>query len=212
MEQRNTRQAILNAALSLFSVKGYEGVPVKEIAKAVGIQDSSLYKHFAGKQEIFDTLMRDMNRKFDETVALNHLPQGEIEEIAREYGKGDLTTLKKACKAIFLFFLKDPDASRFRRMLMIEQYKNGDAARTFRSWFADDAMRFQEDLFREMMRHGAFREGPASTVALQFYAPFFLLLSLYDTMPDKEDEAIELLMRHIEQFAAIYHTGKESAL
>jgi hypothetical protein len=94
-------------------------------------------------------------------------------------------------------------------MLLIEQYKNGDAATTFRAWFADDAMRFQENLFREMMRHGAFREGPAYTVALQFYAPFFLLLSLYDTMPDKEDEAVALLMGHIEQFAAVYHTGKE---
>ncbi len=153
-----------------------------------------------------------MNRKFDETVALQKLPQGRLDEIAKAYGQGDLTALKTACKAIFLFFLKDPDASRFRRMLLIEQYRNGDAANTFRTWFADDAMRFQEGLFREMMLQGFFREGPAPIVALQFYAPFFLLLSLYDTMPEKEAEALELLMRHVEQFAAVYHTKKEGYL
>ena len=46
MEPIPTRDKILNAALDLFSTGGYEGVSVKQIAAAVGIKDSSLYKHF----------------------------------------------------------------------------------------------------------------------------------------------------------------------
>lgn len=209
MEKGTTRQRILDAALDLFSTGGYEGVSVKEIAGAVGIKDSSLYKHFSGKQDIFDTLMAEMNARFEETVAFYRLPQGEIEQVAEEYGRGDLAWLKKACEAVFLFFLQDPKASRFRKMLMIEQYRSGTAAHTFRSWFTDDAIRFQEALFAEMMRRGYFRQAPAHTIALQFYAPFFLLLCQYDTMPGKEDEALALLMAHVEQFAAVYQLPKE---
>lgn len=124
--------------------------------------------------------MEETNRKFDETVSFYKLPQGEIKKVAEEYGRNDLTWLKKACETIFLFFLKDPLASKFRKILMIEQYKNQDAAKTFRSWFADDAIQFQTALFTEMMNQGYFHKAPAHTVAMQFYSPFYLLLSLYE--------------------------------
>ena len=209
MEKVSTKQRILDAALELFSTAGYEGVSVKQIAQAVGIKDSSLYKHFKSKQEIFDTLMQEMNARFEQTVTFYKLPQGEIEKVAKEYGQRDLLWLKEACKAVFLFFLKDPKASKFRKMLMIEQYKNSAAASTFRSWFTDDAIHFQETLFTEMIRQGSFRKAPPKTVALQFYAPFFLLLCQYDTMPGKEEEALGLLMAHIDQFAAVYQSPSE---
>jgi len=209
MEARTTKQRILDEALTLFSTNGFDGVSVKEIADAVGIKDSSLYKHFKSKQEIFDILLEETNRKFEETVSFYRLPQGEIEKVTKEYGRNDLIWLKKACEAVFLFFLKDPLASKFRRMLMIEQYKNKDAAKTFRSWFADDAIEFQTALFAEMMRQGYFRKAPPHTIAMQFYSPFYMLLSLYDTMPEKEDEALSLLMAHVEQFAGVYQIRNE---
>lgn len=209
MTKRNTREIILEEALSLFAVKGYQSVTVKEIAKAVGIKDSSLYKHFSSKQAIYDTLLTWMNQKFEETVTFYRLPQGEIESVAREYGRNDLIWLKKACEAVFLFFLKDPQAAKFRRMLTIEQYKSDDAAKTLYNWFFNDAILFQTDLFREMIRQGSFRDGPPQIIALQFYGPFYTLLCQYDMMPEKEEEALALLMAHIEQFASIYQTRNE---
>ena len=44
-----TRERIIEEALNLFSRKGYQGTSVKNIAEAVGIRDSSLYKHFRSK-------------------------------------------------------------------------------------------------------------------------------------------------------------------
>lgn len=209
MAGQNTRERILDVSLDLFSVNGFDGVSVKQIADRVGIKDSSLYKHFRSKQEIFDTLLTEMNERFEQTVTLYKLPQGEIEKVAREYGNSDLAWLKKACETIFLFFLKDPRASKFRRLLMIEQYKNPEVSATFRSWFVDDAMRFQTNLFSEMIRQGYFREAEPHIIALQFYAPFYLLWGLYDTMPGKEDEALGILMEHIDQFAGIYQIRNE---
>ncbi|WP_303871089.1 TetR/AcrR family transcriptional regulator [Acetobacterium wieringae] len=211
MTKRNTREIILEEALNLFAVKGYQSVTVKEIAHAVGIKDSSLYKHFDSKQAIYDTLLEWMNQKFEETVTFYRLPQGEIESVAREYGRNDLIWLKKACEAVFLFFLKDPQAAKFRRMLTIEQYKSDNAAKTLNSWFFNDAIRFQTDLFKEMIKQGSFRDGPPQIIALQFYGPFYTLLCQYDQLPEKEAEALDLLMAHIEQFATIYQIRNEES-
>jgi hypothetical protein len=43
-------------------------------------------------------------------------------------------------------------------------------------------------------------------MALQFYAPIFLLLNKYDHHPEKEEEAIEHVTQHVKQFNKIYHS------
>jgi len=48
----DTRTRILRAAAALFRVRGFEGTSMKQIAAISGIQKSSLYHHFAGKQEL----------------------------------------------------------------------------------------------------------------------------------------------------------------
>lgn len=48
----DTRTRILTAAAALFHARGFEGTSMKQIAAAAGIQKSSLYHHFPGKQEL----------------------------------------------------------------------------------------------------------------------------------------------------------------
>ena len=47
-----TKERIIEEALTLFAEKGYQGTSVKNIADAVGIKDSSLYKHYKSKLEL----------------------------------------------------------------------------------------------------------------------------------------------------------------
>lgn len=42
----NTKREILDAALELFSVQGYEATSISQLAQAVGIRKASLYSHF----------------------------------------------------------------------------------------------------------------------------------------------------------------------
>jgi len=51
-----TRDKIVNAAIRLFSDKGYSKTSVRDIAKEVGIKPASLYSHFQSKEEILHTL------------------------------------------------------------------------------------------------------------------------------------------------------------
>ena len=48
----NTKDNILNAALKLFSERGYEGSSMSDIANLLGITKAALYKHYKSKQEI----------------------------------------------------------------------------------------------------------------------------------------------------------------
>lgn len=57
-EARDTRAAVLDAALTLFARHGYAGTSVRTIARAVGLSDAALYRHFPSKQAIFDEVLQ----------------------------------------------------------------------------------------------------------------------------------------------------------
>ena len=207
--KKNTKQIILDRSLELFSIKGYDGVSVKEIANAVGIKDSSLYKHYSSKQEIFDSLIEQVDERFEQYIAAYKLPQGSIEKIAVEYGENNFENLKKAVEAVFEFFMKDEEAVQFRRLVTIEQMKNQKASKSFKSWFLDDAIDFQTKLITELMDKGYLIKEDASLLALQFYAPFYTLLIKYDGYPDKYEEALNKLRAHIDLFVSMYKKEKD---
>src|SRR6185295_7454930 len=54
---RQTRQAILDAALHLFAEKGYFGTSLRDIATVVGVRESALYNYFPGKDALFNALI-----------------------------------------------------------------------------------------------------------------------------------------------------------
>ncbi|MCP4620219.1 MAG: TetR/AcrR family transcriptional regulator [Bradyrhizobium sp.] len=54
-----TRERILAAALDLFAQHGFGGASMRELARRVGIRESSLYNHFPGKAAILEAIMRE---------------------------------------------------------------------------------------------------------------------------------------------------------
>jgi AcrR family transcriptional regulator len=58
-----TRQRLLEAAEAVFSEHGYHDASVVKITEAAGVGQGTFYLYFASKQEIFDELVRDLNRR-----------------------------------------------------------------------------------------------------------------------------------------------------
>jgi AcrR family transcriptional regulator len=56
-EDGSTRQRILDEALVLFAGKGFAGTSIRQLARAVGVRESSIYNHFSGKEDIYRKLI-----------------------------------------------------------------------------------------------------------------------------------------------------------
>ena len=102
----NTKERIVEEALTLFSEYGYQGTSVKNIADAVGIKDSSLYKHFKSKKEIFDTIVKEMSVRMERMSKEYGLPDEHDMDAAVSYQ----TELFAEMTARGVFHGKDPKA------------------------------------------------------------------------------------------------------
>ena len=65
MVEITRRQAIEDAASSLFRERGYSGTSVRDIARAVDIQGASLYAHVTSKQEVLWSIVEHMASTFE---------------------------------------------------------------------------------------------------------------------------------------------------
>jgi AcrR family transcriptional regulator len=64
----NRRQLIIAAATDLFSRNGYAGVSMGDVAEAVAIGPSALYRHFRGKQALLATVVGDALDTLDDAI------------------------------------------------------------------------------------------------------------------------------------------------
>lgn len=197
----NTKQVIIEQALTLFADQGYAGVSMRDIAGAVGIKAASLYNHFKSKEDIFNSIIDEMSNRYLERAVQAQIPQGDTNAVVKGFMQVDDAMLTAMAKDVFLYFLSDNFAARFRRLLTMEQYRSARANEAYRAFFIENALNFQSSLFAQMMAGGAFINCDPAVMAMQFYAPIFLLLNQYDRRPDLEDEAVAMLGKLVRQFS-----------
>ena len=58
-----TRQRLIEAAERVFAQVGYHDASIVKITEAAGVAMGTFYLYFRGKKEIFDELLRDLNRR-----------------------------------------------------------------------------------------------------------------------------------------------------
>ncbi|MBF6087665.1 TetR/AcrR family transcriptional regulator [Nocardia cyriacigeorgica] len=86
-----TKQAIRDAAVELFTHKGFEQTSLREVADAVGITKASLYYHYASKLDlllaIIDPVIDHMRSVVEDIDAVPYNPEG-IRAVLRTYVRG----------------------------------------------------------------------------------------------------------------------------
>lgn len=63
------REKLLEAATEVFAERGYEGARVEQIADVAEVSPGLLYRHFEGKQELYEELLLLANRQLLEHLA-----------------------------------------------------------------------------------------------------------------------------------------------
>ncbi|WP_047869294.1 TetR/AcrR family transcriptional regulator [Nocardiopsis sp. RV163] len=92
------RAALLGAAARLFAERGYRGVSIDDLGRAVGTTGPALYRHFRGKQELLGAVLVDVS----ERLALRG---GEL--VARASGAEE--ALEALLRGHIAFALDEPD-------------------------------------------------------------------------------------------------------
>ena len=203
-EFMDTKHRILDEALTLFSEKGYANVYVSDIAERVGIKAPSLYKHYRNKRAIFDAIIDEMNHRFEQQAQALSISGTDPTADAEVYKNMDEEHLIKLGNDFFRYYLHDSYTKRFRKMLTLEQFQDQELARVYSQQYFDMPLSYQGMLLGLMVSQGLLVTGNVPIMTLQFYAPIYMLLTICDREPSREQEAMELLEGHIRQFNQLY--------
>ncbi len=194
-----TKENILHTALRLFAMDGYEAVSVSDIAGELGMTKGALYKHYKNKRDIFDSIVERIYQIDVERAKKYEVPEETFDKSPSAYRNTEVDKIKVFIEAQFHLCTEDEFFSNFRKMLTLEQYRNPEIMELYQKCLVSGPVSYMEDLFREMMEQGIWNKSNPKQLALEFYAPFYLLVSISDTTPDKK-EAAGLLAAHIERF------------
>lgn len=200
----NTKEKILDEALTLFSEKGYANVFVGDIAEKVGIKAPSLYKHYKSKKAIFDAIIDEMNRRFEEQAKAMQINGTDAAADSGIYKTLSEDQLLKLGREFFLYYLHDDYNRKFRKMLTLEQFHDKDLAKVYSKLYVDDPLSYQGMLFGFLVMSGVLQADNVQVMTLHFYSPIYFMLTICDREPDREPEMLKLLDEHIKQFDRLY--------
>lgn len=208
MDRGNTKQEILEAALDLFSVQGFEATSISQIASAVGIRKASLYSHFESKQAILDAIVKDVLEQY---AAHSIFARADWENPSdtMETQAQDSDTATQMILGQIRYILHDPHISKARKMLVMEQFQNPELAKLQTKQNYTDVMQYFTGLVKHLIRNGVFAGEDPEIMAAQLCLPISTWINLCDREPDRETEVMELVSRHIQQFFRVYRSSIE---
>lgn len=195
MGKASTRDKILDAALTLFSEKGYDGVGVDLIGENAGIKGPSLYRHFKGKEDILNSLIEKVGAYYE----LNFGSENHIDRIPESVEELLTFSMER-----IRFTMHDVTLQKTRRILVMEQFRNPRIAELTSKHHMDGLQGMFQKIFEAMMEMKILKMDDAETMALEFVAPVSLLIHTYDRQPEREAEVMEKIKKHFEHFAKMY--------
>ena len=192
---KDTKERILALALTKFSENGYAGTNIREFTESLGLVKSSMYKHFAGKEEIWNTLLDEMIAYYDARFGSpEHLPPvpDSLEELVQ-------MTMRMAD-----FTIRDEKVVKMRKVLTIEQFRDDRARDLATKHFLTGLTEMFTQLFAGMTDKGLLRQDDPAMLAFAYTAPITALIHLCDREPEKTEEALERIEAFSRHFIKRY--------
>lgn len=198
----DTEQKILEGAITVISQKGFHGARTSEIAKAAGVAEGTIFRHFKTKKDILHGIMLKLLN-----VAGDHIILDRARKILLDSEQKDLRAILKALllDRLELFESIFPMA----RIIIVEaQYHQDIQEALFRNVFAKAFEMFT--LFRQqMVERGLIRPDiDPMAMARTIMGNVIILVTLRElfagstgqkTMDQELDQVIEVIMFGIAQ-------------
>ena len=191
----STKEKILDAALTLFAENGYDGTSVEQIAGIVGIKAPSLYKHYAGKEDILNALIDSAEVRYEEMFG-SERNIGKIPESSEEFIRVTMERIS--------FTMRDPVIRKIRMFLVQEQFRNERIAEVTTMHQLDGIQRMFAKIIKGMMDMGIVTEDDPEILSAELTAPAVLQIARSDRQPQCEKEVLESIEKHLRHFCAVY--------
>ena len=198
---KNTKQEILKVSLDLFSIYGFEATSMSKIANTIGIRKASLYSHFESKQAILNEIIDEILEYYDKkSIFVN--TDWNTEDIPESVDE-----IVKKIQGQIQFILHDPYISKARKMLVIEQFNNPKLSKLQTKQNYIDVLNYFTEFIQLLIQRDILIEEDVTIMASQFCLPITVWINLCDREPERENEVMERIQKHIEQFFKVYKKG-----
>lgn len=203
MDNRSTKQKILDAALDLFSTQGFDATSVSQIADEVGIRKASMYSHFSSKQDILESLMQEIMKQYEwhSIFSENNREKFSFLTDEKEFNVNSVT---QAIIGQIRYILHEPQIAKARKMLTIEQFRNPTLAKVQTKQNYTNVMNYFVNLIKLLIQRQKLSDNDAEIMAAQLCLPVSVWLNLCDREPERENEVMGLIERHVQQFFDVY--------
>ena len=189
-----TKDKILKHALKLFSSKGYKATTVRDIAGSIGIKQSALYNHFKNKDEILETLIRDLTSSAIVTL-FDNKDASELHKEGKSLLMGIATTFK------LLSF--DGQNEALFKLLMQEIFRNERVREIYNEHFYQENVKKLSGVFFGMMQEEKIKSSDPLLLANEFFSSLFfyqMQVSLLKLDKKSTSSVVSLFEKHVEYF------------
>lgn len=191
---KDTKERILGAALEQFSRNGYAGTNIRELTASLGLVKSSMYRHFASKEEIWQTLLDEMSAYYSRRFTAEGAQAVPASWEALAEMTLDLVT----------FTIRDQRVVMTRKVLQIEQFRDDRAKALATKHFLTGLTERFTPIFAGMMDRGLLRREDPAMVAFAYTTPISALVHLCDREPEREPEVLARVEAFVRHFARVY--------
>jgi len=155
--EKGTKEKIFDAAVDLFAEKGYDGVSIRDIGRAVGITEGAVYKHYSSKDEILDSIFA-----YVESRIYPRAPAGSIDTIVESL------SFREILESMPRAMIADPCLTKVTRIMVIEMYHNDKIRDYVRKELFERPAEETEVMFRKLMEKGKIRPCDPGAMATLF--------------------------------------------
>ena len=179
----------------MFAENGYAGTNMRDLAQSVGLTKSALYKHFQSKEDIWNSLLDEVQIHYSQGFGGAAASLEELESCEE---------LEGVALALFDFTVHDRMIILARKILLTEQFRNERARELAGKYFLGKMEQVFEGVFGAMMDKGLMKRVDPSILAFSFVTPIGALVQLCDREPEHVDWAFDRLRAFLAQFLGEY--------
>jgi TetR/AcrR family transcriptional repressor of mexJK operon len=191
-EERNReperRRRILEAALRVFSEKGFGGASLRAIAREAGVTQPLIYWYFEGKEDLFGSMLSELSPLFEQAPRPGALMDRPPEEVLGWVARTEMASYG------------DPKVVRLIRVVFAESFMNPEEGGRFLGESQGRVLRFLVAYLERQTELGALKEHNAQSAARSFFGSLvFYVLSreifphLREGLPDEEEYAKDVV-------------------